>query len=681
MKKFILLLLLACHLHSFAQSPRWQFTPDGGITWKVNVLTFQTDHHTAQSLTDHHTLQSHTDHNTPQPHTDHIEMSGRRISAIITYGVDSAHQLVWRRQLVFPTLRTIPNNTHASLRNNFNENIIDSITADGQPLKETPLQFYINGYLQVISSTNTPIQIKRQIYPSTDKAACVERYLLTNTGTQAISLHIPAQNKQIHTDPAKGVYGSYTLTTQTYDHGDPILEPRDSYSFYIVISGRKTTEEPYYLSAGYEQEKREQLVNELKNKLILNTPNDTINRMFAFAKLRAAESIFDTKGGLMHGPGGGAYYAAIWANDQAEYVGPFFPFLGNVEANESARNCYRLFASYMNPEYKPIPSSIIAEGAGEWHGAGDRGDQAMIAYGASRFALAYADTAEAGKLWPLITWCLEYLQRKQTPDGVIASNSDELEGRFPAGKINLSTNVLAYGALISAAHLAKNLNKTTNYEQRAAQLKTAIDKYFGATIQGFDTYRYYDGNTTLRSWICLPLVMGIFDRKEETIKALLSKYLWSKNGILTESGSQTFWDRSTLYAFRGLFYAGATDTTLKYFSYYSAMRLLGEHVPYAVEAWPEGDQRHLSAESGLYCRTITEGLFGIEPTGFNTFTLQPGLPKGWDHMSLQHIRAFQKDFDITVTRDGQKEKIIITETQKPAKEYTWDGKNPLTITL
>ena len=37
----------------------------------------------------------------------------------------------------------------------------------------------------------------------------------------------------------------------------------------------------------------------------------------------------------------------------------------------------------------------------------------------------------------------------------------------------------------------------------------------------------------------------------------------------------------------------------------------GEHVPYPVEAWPEGNQRHLSAESALYCRIFTEGLFGL----------------------------------------------------------------------
>ena len=123
------------------------------------------------------------------------------------------------------------------------------------------------------------------------------------------------------------------------------------------------------------------------------------------------------KAGLMHGPGGGAYYAAIWANDQAEYINPFFPFLGNINGNESALNAFRHFARYMNPGYKPIPSSIISEGVDFWNGAGDRGDQAMIAYGASRFALAYGDKNAALELWPLIEWCLEYLERKKSPDG------------------------------------------------------------------------------------------------------------------------------------------------------------------------------------------------------------------------------------------------------------------------
>lgn len=106
-------------------------------------------------------------------------------------------------------------------------------------------------------------------------------------------------------------------------------------------------------------------------------------------------------------------------------------------------------------EYKPIPSSIIAEGIDIWAGAGDRGDAAMIAYGASRYALVQGDKAIAEQLWPLIEWCLEYCHRKLNEDGVVASDSDELEGRFPAGEANLCTSSLYYDALRSAAYLAR----------------------------------------------------------------------------------------------------------------------------------------------------------------------------------------------------------------------------------
>lgn len=84
----------------------------------------------------------------------------------------------------------------------------------------------------------------------------------------------------------------------------------------------------------------------------------------------------------MHGPGRESYYAAIWANDQAEYINSFFPFVGYQYGNESALNSFKHFARYMNDEWKPIPSSIIAEGDGYWNGASDRGDAAMIAYSA-----------------------------------------------------------------------------------------------------------------------------------------------------------------------------------------------------------------------------------------------------------------------------------------------------------
>lgn len=367
------------------------------------------------------------------------------------------------------------------------------------------------------------------------------------------------------------------------------------------------------------------------NNLILETPDAVIDRMFAFSKIRACESIYETKGGPMHGPGGETFYAAIWANDQAEYINPYFPFVGYDYGNQSALNSYKHFARFMNTEWKPIPSSIIAEGIDIWNGAGDRGDAAMIAYGASRYALARGDIQEAKSLWPLITWCLEYCHRKLNDGGVVASDSDELEGRFPSGNANLCTSSLYYDALISASYLAKELKEDnsviSSYRQQAKELRRNINNYFAAVVEGFDTYAYYEGNDVLRSWICIPLTVGINERANGTIQALFSERLWTENGLLTQAGSETFWDRSTLYALRGVYSVGETERATEYLHRYSETRLLGNHVPYAIEAWPEGNQRHLSAESGLYGRIITEGLFGIRPVGFKAFTLTPHLPQ------------------------------------------------------
>jgi hypothetical protein len=640
--KYLLVWLLLASSPLCAQL-KWQMQSNGGIIWKIKA---------------------------GEVHSDHIEMSGKKISAIIYYGKDSTGGLLLRRKLVFPMLRTIPNDTRGSLIRTFDQHIMDSVKVNGAYVKEVPQSFYIKGYLQSESSTNAGLFIQRQIFPSTEKAAYIEKYTLFNTTEKSLSINIPMQDKDT---TATGVYGEYILNYRVYDGGSFMLQPGEKYTFAVVISAAG------FISAAYEFEKRKALIDQLDKSLVLETPNDTINRMFAFAKVRAAESIFDTKQGLMHAPGGGDYYAAIWANDQAEYVNPFFPFLGNAEGNESASNSFRLFARYMNDDYKPIPSSIIAEGTDFWNGAGDRGDQAMIAYGASLFALYSADTVNAKRLWPLISWCNEYLRRHKTKEGVITSDSDELEGRFKAGRINLSTNVLAYGALVYASRLAETLElKDANrLQQEALQLRKDIETYFGATVEGYKTYRYYEGNDVLRSWICIPLVMDIFDRKEGTIKALLSPRLWTKNGILTEAGSATFWDRSTLYAFRGMLRAGVVDTTLPYLKYYSSQRLLGNHVPYAIEAWPEGDQRHLSAESGLYCRVITEGLFGFDPLSFSQFTICPRLPKEWNSMSLRNIRAFNKNFDIEVSRH----KINVVSGGKIIKSINWDGHSPVKLTF
>ena len=180
----------------------------------------------------------------------------------------------------------------------------------------------------------------------------------------------------------------------------------------------------------------------------------------------------------------------------------------------------------------------------------------------------------------------------------MASDADELENRFPAGKANLCTSSLYYDALISAGYLGKDLGKpVAAYARQATALKKNIDRYFGGTVEGFDTYKYYEGNDVLRSWICIPLTVGIQDRKDATIQALFS-------------------------------------------------------------------------------RIITEGMFGIRPTGLNSFVFTPRLPQEWDHMNLRKICAFNQVFDIEVKRLGDQLQVaVIADGKTISNRKIKEGEN------
>lgn len=622
---------------------RWKIEPNGSIYWNIGQSKL--------------------------PHTDHIEMSGQQVSVWLKYTVDTARQLKLERTLVFPTFRMKPNDTHASFMYTIEDHDLPRFFIDGKPLTADIINgrhfsnfpqktkgIYLNGVMQIDSKLKKDgtLLLKRYLYPSVDKSLAIETFVFYNKDTKPVKLEMEYAFREIKTDTSRSVAGPHSFICKTVNSGLQWVQPGDSVSYSVAYQAMKNGSKEKQIDVAAEEKARRNRVHALNSLLQLQTPDTLLNTAFSFAKLRATESIFLTKGGLMHAPGGLSYYAAIWANDQAEYINPFFAMLRDSLACESAINAYRLFASYTNPSYLPIPSSIVAEGDSYWNGAGDRGDQAMIAYGAARFALAYGKRETAEQLWPLIEWCLEYCDRKKNAEGVIASDSDELEGRFPAGNANLCTSTLYYDALLSADLLSTSLNLdkkiALSYRSKAEKLKIAIENYFGAKVEGFNTYRYYKENDVLRSWICMPLTVNIFDRKEGTINALLSARLWTADGLATQAGDKTFWDRSTLYALRGMLAAGETEKSMAYLKYYSQRRLLGEHVPYPVEAYPEGNQRHLSAESGLYCRIYTEGLFGIRPTGLNQFTITPHLPEKWPFMSLRNFKAFDTIVDITVKR-------------------------------
>src|SRR5215469_11432804 len=73
---------------------RWVIDKDGGITWNVK----------------------------PQDaHDDNVEMSGKKVSVIVTYGVDDTGNFYTRKLVVFPTFRTVPVNTRSHISHNFTD--------------------------------------------------------------------------------------------------------------------------------------------------------------------------------------------------------------------------------------------------------------------------------------------------------------------------------------------------------------------------------------------------------------------------------------------------------------------------------------------------------------------------------------------------------------------------------
>lgn len=580
---------------------------------------------------------------------NHIEMAGRKTAAIISYGTDSKNNLMLNLHAVYPTLRYYPNDTHSSFDNNFNG---VSIAVSGKSPCEKVADFKFDGVL-AINTNIDKVKVTREYFAANYSKALIERITIKNMSDSSVSINIIKKDKTISLSQYASVHKEEIVVKVIIDKEKFMLGKGESKIVNIAYCAELKSKN---IEIDFEKEyaHRREFLNDMNDKLKVETPSEVINAMVKFAKIRASESIFDTKGGLMHCPGGGGFYAAVWTNDQCEYVNPLFAYLGYDVGIKQSINCYNLYKKFIKSDRTMI-SSIIAEGDDVWHGAGDRGDNAMYASGLARFLLARADKTLALEYLPYLETCLEYTISKINSDGVVASDSDELENRFESGKANLCTSCLAYDALINNAILFKELGRreiAEKYLHIADNLKGCILKYFSANVEGYETFRYCKEEARLRSWICMPMVVGIFDRAEATVDALLSDKLRRGNGLLTRSGEKTFWDRSLLYALRGLFSGGFADRALELLESYSKTRLLGSHIPYAVEAFPEGNQAHLSAESGLYVRIFTEGVLGIKFVGLGKFVIQPNLPSKWDKFSIKNIYIGDKEINIAVIRNN-----------------------------
>ena len=603
---------------------------------------------------------------------DHIEMAGFYASAIISYGKNKDGELKLMKHLTVPTLRFKPDLTESSFSHNFN-GCAAVIKQNGMALTEYPETVSVKGDLSISSRAGDKTEIIRRFTPAVDQPALIETVTVFNRSdkpqkyeasgayySESVNAFWCVGDKNI-TAESSAVFGDIFEPTAQRSHEYEIA-PGDCFTFYCVYYAYQTEMLPAF-SIHDEIAKRDKFISNMFGSLRLESGVPELDAQFAHCILRGSESIFKTAGGLMHAPGGGSYYAALWTNDQCEYANPFFPFSGYKAGIDQCINCYSAYENYMDRsdkpmrEKRPLVSSVIAEGRSFWNGAGDRGDCEMYAYGLTRFLLEMSDIALIKRFWDDIIWCLDFALSHKNNYGVIESDSDELENRFESGNANLFTSCLTYDALGNAAALAKVMGDAEHaklWTDEREKLRNSIEEYFGGNVEGFETYKYYDGNRDLRAWICMPLTVEIFDRADETVKALFSPRLYMNGMLRSTSASNTTWDRSLLFALRGTLLAGKADIGTEQIVNYCKNRLLGSHCPYPFEAYPEGNRAHLAAESLLFARVVTEGLFGLRAVGLNRLRIKPQLSGLCPSIKLSGIRLFSKQFDISADSSGIK---------------------------
>ena len=167
--------------------------------------------------------------------------------------------MLWRR-IVWPMLRTIPNDTHASLQQAFGFADVPALTVDGQEAAETVRSAGIDGTLTLRSEVPGKDRADPdRSFPSRDQPAVFEQIEVRNVSRQPVAVKAPAKGLTVTTDPAKGVTGAYTIEAATDRAVDWTLRPGEARTYAIVYSARKASEPPPALDVAKELARAEGL--------------------------------------------------------------------------------------------------------------------------------------------------------------------------------------------------------------------------------------------------------------------------------------------------------------------------------------------------------------------------------------------------------------------------------------
>ena len=254
------------------------------------------------------------------PHSDNIEMSGQRVSAIITYEVAEDKSVTIIRDVIFPQLRTFIKSNESTwrryrayLRSEYGDEVMPAFIVDDRTYVPGVLDSVcIDGMLNFYHEEMTGLKLKRTLFPSMTKRMFVEKWTLTNESDTIKNLAFgDTEFQQEQLD----VWGTYTRNIYNDAEKNPILNPGESYEFAIYFTASLNDEKEIKSTWEEVVEERSGFIETIKSNLVLETPDPVLNMLFYFSKIRASESIFDTKMGLVHSPGGGRYYTGVWAND------------------------------------------------------------------------------------------------------------------------------------------------------------------------------------------------------------------------------------------------------------------------------------------------------------------------------------------------------------------------------
>ena len=372
------------------------------------------------------------------------------------------------------------------------------VRVNDQPWKsEFPSSVTFDGMLTLTYPEAGGVVVTRTVYPSMTKALVIEEWQVRNTtGKQVVVTVPPARTVKPVGEDIAIVWSCPGVKTAEVKAGGVL-------SFSTCVQAGLAAEPDLAVNVAAERGARLALAEAAwRGPGRLETPEPLLDHAFALQKLHVLECPIETIKGVITHNGSLTYSPGIWANDPVEYSSPLFPFFGDAELNKASMNMYRVWLDYCREHGgDAIPGCFWQPTlqVGQW----ERGDDAMMLYGLSKFLLFQGDRAAAEEMWPLIEMCAASVLKHTTADGIVASESDEMEGRYPTGNANLSTSSLAYGGYRLAARLAQSLGKpaAAEFDRRAEALRKAIESYFGAEVEGFKTYRYYKGNTTLRGWI------------------------------------------------------------------------------------------------------------------------------------------------------------------------------------